>query len=175
MKKIIVTGDDFGLAVPVNEAIVGAHRNGILTAASLMMGERFSQDAVKRAREHPSLKVGLHLVLVEGTPVSAPRQIPDLVDANGAFSTHLVRAGFRFFFHPRIRRQLETEIRAQFEAFQNTGLALDHANAHNHMHLHPTVLRLMLNVGKDYGLRAVRLPCEPPVRSWKASSGSFTR
>jgi chitin disaccharide deacetylase len=172
-KRIIITGDDFGLAIPVNEAIVEAHRKGILTAASLMVGERHFQDAVERARHSPSLRVGLHLTLVEGRPVSDPRRIPDLVDAGGAFSTHLVRAGFGFFFRPGIRRQLETEIRAQFEAFQATGLALDHANAHNHMQLHPTVLQLMLKVGKEYGLAAVRLPYEPFLRSWKASRKAF--
>jgi chitin disaccharide deacetylase len=168
-KKIIITGDDFGLALPVNEAIVESHRKGILTTASLMVGERYFQDAVERARQCPSLKVGLHLTLVEGRPVSERRLVPDLVDAGGAFSTHLVRAGFSFFFHPGIRRQLETEIRAQFEAFCKTGLALDHADAHNHMQLHPTILQLMLRVGKEYGLAAVRLPYEPPVRSWRAS------
>ena len=169
MKKLIITGDDFGLALPVNEAVMEAHRKGVLTAASLMVGERFFQDAVERAKQTPSLGVGLHLTLVEGHPVSDPGQIPDLVDSSGLFSTHLARAGFRFFFHPGIRNQLETEIRAQFEAFHRTGLVLDHANAHNHMHLHPTVLRLMLKVGKEYGLAAVRLPNEPPLQSSKAS------
>ena len=168
-KKIIITGDDFGLAGPVNEAIVEAHRTGILTTASLMVGERFFMDAVERARQHPSLRVGLHLALVEGRPVSDPRQIPDLINANGVFSTRLARSGFKFFFQPGIRKQLETEIRAQFEAFQKTGLALDHVNAHNHMHLHPTVLGLILRVGKDYGLNAIRVPYEPPFQSWRAS------
>ncbi len=172
MKRIIITGDDFGLAIPVNEAIEKAHQEGVLTTTSLMVGEAHFQDAANRARRNPSLRVGLHLTLVEGRPVSPPKQIPDLVDANGEFSTHLVRAGFNFFFNPRIRRQLEAEIRAQFEAFRKTGLALDHVNAHNHMHLHPTVLRLMLKVGKEYGLKAVRVPNEPPVRSWRAS-GKF--
>ncbi len=169
LKKLIITGDDFGLALPVNEAIIEAHNKGILTAASLMVGEGFFRDAVERARQIPSLKVGLHLTLVEGHPVSNPSQIPDLVDKCGLFSTHLARAGFRFFFLPGIRKQIETEIRAQFDTFQKTGLALDHVNAHNHMHLHPTVLRLMLKVGKEYGLAAVRLPNEPPLRSSKAS------
>jgi chitin disaccharide deacetylase len=172
-KRIIITGDDFGLALPVNEAIIEAHRKGILTTASLMVGELFFQDAVERARQHPSLRIGLHLVLVEGRPVSSPRHIPDLVAADGTFSSHLARAGFKFFFRPGIRKQLEREIRAQFEAFHKTGLALDHANAHNHMHLHPTVMNLMLRAGKDYGLTAVRLPYEPPLRSWKASRTDF--
>ncbi len=173
LKKIIITGDDFGLALPINEAIIEAHQKGVLTAASLMVGARYSNDAVERARQQPDLKVGLHLTLVEGHPVSPPWKIPDLLNAGGEFSTHLGRAGFKFFFHPGIREQLEAEIRAQFEAFRKTGLILDHANAHNHMHLHPTVLRLLLKVGKEYGLTAVRLPGEPPLLSWKASRKSL--
>ena len=173
MRRVIVTGDDFGLALPVNEAIIEAHCRGILTAASLMVGMKSSEDAIERAIQHPSLKVGLHLVLVEGHPVLPPRDVPGLVGADGEFLTHLTRAGFRFFFRPGIRKQLEAEIRAQFESFHKTGLALDHVNAHNHMHLHPTVLRLILKIGREYGLRAVRLPNEPPVRSWKASRKSL--
>ena len=168
-KKVIITGDDFGLARSVNEAIVRAHTEGILTSASLMPGGDFFADAVQGARSLPTLRVGLHLTLVEGRPVSPPELVPDLMDSNGEFSTRLARAGFRFFFLPGIRRQLETEIRAQFEAFAQTGLSLDHADAHNHMHLHPTVLGLMLKTGKEYGLRAVRLPKEPPLRSWRAA------
>ena len=173
MKKVIITGDDFGLAQPVNEAIVRAHAEGILTSASLMTGGGFFADAVERARSHPTLRVGLHLTLVEGRPVSSPEIVPDIVDSNGEFSTRLTRAGFRFFFLPRVRRQLAMEIRAQFDAFARTDLLLDHADAHNHMHLHPTVLGLMLGIGKEYGLRAVRLPKEPPLRSWRAAGGGL--
>jgi chitin disaccharide deacetylase len=173
-KRVIITGDDFGLALPVNEAIVTAHQSGALTAASLMVSERYAQDAIARAKQSPSLKVGLHLTLVEGRPVSAPGKIPDLVDSNGAFSSHLARAGFKYFFYPGIRKQLETEIRAQFEAFCQTGLTLDHVNAHNHMQFHPTVLKLILKVGRDYGLKAVRLPNEPPIKSWKAARKSLS-
>ncbi len=173
VKRIIITGDDFGLAQAVNEAIVEAHLRGILTAASLMVGASFAKDAVQRAKQHPSLKVGLHLVLVEGQPVLPAGEIPDLADREGRFSTHLARAGFKFFLRPNIRKQLEAEIRAQFEAFRKTGLELDHVNAHNHMHLHPTVLRLVLKLGREYGLKAVRLPNEPPVRSWRAARKSF--
>ena len=169
MRKLIVTGDDFGLAVPVNEAIEEAHRRGILTTASLMIGGAAARDAVERAKRLPSLKVGLHLVLVEGRPVLPSREIPDLVDGRGEFSTRLVGAGLNFFFRPGVRRQLATEIRAQFLAFQETGLLLDHVNAHNHMHLHPTVLGLILKVGREFGLRAMRVPYEPVFPSWRAS------
>lgn len=161
LKRLIVTGDDFGLSAPVNEAIEAAHRRGILTAACLMVGAPEATDAVARARRLPNLGVGLHLVVTRGRPLLPPETVPDLVDAEGRLDSNLVRAGFRYFFLPRVRRQLAAEIRAQFEAFRRTGLALDHVNAHNHMHVHPTVLGLVLAIGRDYGLAAVRLPFEP--------------
>jgi chitin disaccharide deacetylase len=73
----------------------------------------------------------------------------------------MARAGIRFFFLPAVRRQLRKEIRAQFEAFRATGLTLDHVNAHKHMHLHPTVAELIIEIGGDFGMKAVRVPSEP--------------
>lgn len=172
MRKVIVNGDDFGLAVPVNEAIVEAHRRGVLTTASLMVGAAATGDAVQRARETPSLRVGLHVVLVEGTPVLPPHAIPDLVNPRGEFYDHPARAGFRYACGRGMRRQLEAEIRAQFQAFRATGLALDHADTHNHLHLHPRILSLILEVGRDYGLAAMRLPNEPPFPSARAAGKS---
>lgn len=169
MRKLILTGDDFGLAVAVNEAIEEAHRCGVLTTASLMISGAAARDAVERARRLPSLKVGLHLVLVNGRSVLPFEAIPDLVDERGEFCFDPVVAGINYFFRPRLRLQMEAEIRAQFRAFQETSLPLDHVNAHNHMHLHPTVLGLILKVGLEFDLRAMRLPYEPVMPSWKAS------
>jgi hopanoid biosynthesis associated protein HpnK len=175
VKRVIVTADDFGLALAVNEAVERAHRDGVLTAASLMVGAGAAADAVERARRLPALHVGLHVVLVHGRPVLPPAAVPDLVDAQGRFSEHLVRAGFAYFFRPAVRRQLKAEIRAQFEAFRSTGLALDHVNAHNHMHLHPTLLAAILEVGGEYGLRAMRVPREPPLASFRAARKGLGR
>jgi hopanoid biosynthesis associated protein HpnK len=130
-----------------------------------MVGASAAGDAIHRAKRLPSLKVGLHLVLVEGRSMLPPEKIPDLVDEYGRFSTDLFKSGVRFFFLPRTRRQLAAEIRAQFAAFRDSGLLLDHVNAHNHMHLHPTVLSLILRIGKDFGLRCVRVPYEPLLPS----------
>jgi hopanoid biosynthesis associated protein HpnK len=171
LRRLIVTGDDFGLAEAVNEAIELAHREGILSAASLMVTGSAADDAVARARRNPKLAVGLHLVLVEGRPALPPERIPALVNAAGEFRDELFASGVRLFFVPGVRRQLEAELRAQFEVFRNTGLRLDHVNAHNHMHLHPTVLSSLLRVGRDYGLDAVRLPREPPGPSARAAGG----
>ncbi|HET8609912.1 MAG TPA: hopanoid biosynthesis-associated protein HpnK [Burkholderiales bacterium] len=160
-RQVIVTADDFGLSPAVNEAIERSHRDGVLRCASLMAGGVAMHDAVQRARRLPELRVGLHVVVVDGRPVLPATSVPDLVDRDGRFGTRLVRAGVRFFFVPRVRRQLEAEIRAQFEAFAATGLLLDHVNVHKHMHLHPTVLSLILKIGREFGVRAMRLPYEP--------------
>lgn len=164
--RLIVTADDFGLHEAVNEAVERGCREGVLRAASLMVAAPAAADAVARAKRLPGLAVGLHLVLADGKAMLPPEKIPDLVDARGWFDSDMVRNGFRFFFLPRVRRQLAAEIRAQFEAFAATGLTLDHVNAHKHFHLHPTVLSLLLSIGRNYGLRAVRLPAEPGSGPW---------
>ena len=156
------SADDFGLSLAVNEAVERAFREGALSRASLMVAGAAAADAVARAHANPGLKVGLHLVVIEGPAVLPPEQIPDLVDAEGLFSSDQLRLGINYFFRPRVRRQLRAEIAAQFAAFQATGLRLDHANAHKHMHLHPTVGHMMLQIGQDHGLDRIRIPAEPP-------------
>ena len=160
MRKLIVTADDFGASVAVNDAVEQAHRQGILTCASLMVAGEAAPDAVARARTMPTLGVGLHLVLVDGRPVLPIAAVPDLVDQDGRFRNNMVRAGIDFL-RPRARRQLEAEIEAQFAAFAATGLPLDHVNAHKHFHLHPTIASLILRIGRRHGMRAARAPIGP--------------
>ena len=118
-------------------------------------------DAIARARALPSLKVGLHLVLVEGVPALPPERIPDLVGPDGTFRTDMAGIGFDIAFKPRVRRQLAAEIAAQFAAYLATGLPLDHVNAHKHFHLHPVIGAAAIRIGRDYGARAIRVPTEP--------------
>jgi hopanoid biosynthesis associated protein HpnK len=169
VRRVIVNADDFGLAIPVNEAVERAHREGIVTTASLMVAEPAAADAVARARALGSLRVGLHVVLVHGRPAAAPEEIPDLLEVNGMFSKDLVATGVRYFFRPGIRRQLEIEVRAQFARFAASGLSLDHVNAQCHFHLHPTVLGIILRVARDYGRPPMRVPYEPFLPSWNAN------
>ncbi|HTU71385.1 MAG TPA: hopanoid biosynthesis-associated protein HpnK [Candidatus Baltobacteraceae bacterium] len=160
-KQLIISADDYGLSTEVNEAVERAHRDGVLQAASLMVAAPATQDAIRRARALPTLRIGLHVVLVNGRPLLPPERVAPLVDGNGNFLSGLAAAGIRFFLHPDARAALKAEIRAQFEAFARSGLALDHVNAQNHMHVHPTVLGIIIAVGREYGMRAVRVPYEP--------------
>ena len=162
-RRLITVADDFGLSPAVNAAVEQAARHGILTSASLMVGAHHAADAVRRAKGLGGrLKVGLHLVVIEGPAVLPHAVIPDLVDANGQFPRDQLRLGARYAFSQSVRRQLAAEIAAQFNAFRATGLPLDHANAHKHMHLHPVVGAVMIRIGREFGLRAIRVPAEPP-------------
>jgi hopanoid biosynthesis associated protein HpnK len=165
LKRVIFTADDFGLSEGVNEAVEQAHREGLLSTASLMIGGPAAHDAIRRAKALPSLRVGLHVVVIEGASVR-PGAVRGLVDAAGNFSADQVGASVGYYFAPRKRQQLATEIRSQFSAFQKTGLRLDHANAHKHMQMHPVIGRLMVRIGKEFGLPAIRIPREPagPMR-----------
>jgi chitin disaccharide deacetylase len=127
-----------------------------------MVGGAAAGDAIARARRLPSLRVGLHLVLVDGEPVLPPQRIPDLVDAQAHLRRDVATAGIGMFVRPSVRRQLAAEIEAQFCAYRATGLALDHVNVHHHLHVHPTVGAQLLAIGRRYGMRAVRVPWEAP-------------
>jgi hopanoid biosynthesis associated protein HpnK len=174
-RRLIVCADDFGRDIAINEAVEAAFRHGILSSASLMVGAAAAADAVERARRLPGLRVGLHLVLIDGRPVLPPETIPGLVGADGRFGDDQIGAGLRYFLRPGVRRQLAAEIGAQFAAFRATGLALDHVNAHQHLHLHPTVARLVVEIGPSHGMRAVRLPSEPAQALRRAFPGERYR
>lgn len=115
------------------------------------MGGPAVLDAIRRARQLPGLRVGLHVVLADGW---------SMLDGERMSGEMLIKA-VRMFSMPAARRQLEAETRAQFAAFAQSGLDLDHVNAHKHFHIHPTIFSVLLKVGRDYGMPPMRLPGEP--------------
>ncbi len=159
-KRLIVSGDDFGLSPEVNAGILTAHRAGILTNASLMVRGPAAEEAVHLARENPSLGVGLHLTLASGRSTLPPKAIPGLVGEEGFFQKNPIKAGLQYFFCPRLRSALLKECRAQIEAFLATGLTLSHIDGHLNLHLHPTILTLLLELAREYPIRALRLTRE---------------
>ncbi len=161
MYKLVITADDFGAAIAVNEAVEIAHRDGILTAASLMVAGAAAGDAVERAGRLPALGVGLHIVLADGAPMLPPEQVSALVGPDGRFPADMLRTALAIAFNPVARRQMQAEVAAQFAAFAATGLPLDHVNAHKHFHLHPLIASAILRAGRRHGLRAMRVPVEP--------------
>lgn len=170
MKSLIVTADDFGNSLPINEAVEIGHTKGALSAASLMVGGPAFDDAVERARRMPRLGVGLHLTLVDGRPVLPIEKVSGLIGSDGRFSIDAVKQGVALFFSPAMRQQARAEIRAQFERFRSTGLKLDHVNGHQHFHMHPVVVSELAKLLPQYGRPPVRLPFEPYAPSYRAVS-----
>ena len=161
MKKLIFNADDLGLATETNEAIERAHRNGVLTSASLMVGEVGFEEGLRVARANPGLAVGVHLTLTDGVPVLPAARIPSLTQKNGRFRDDMAALGLRLALSRAARAELATEIAAQIERFTATGLTCDHVNAHKHYHLHPNIAAALMQAAAGAGVRCIRLPWEP--------------
>jgi len=169
-RRLIITGDDFGMSVEVNEAVEEAHRSGVLTCASLVVTGDAVDDAIARARRMPDLGVGLHIALLHAPAALGKEQIAELMDENGrGFGREAWKTGSKIALFPNVRRQALAEIRAQFELFRKTGLALDHVDGHKHFHQHPWLLGALIALAPEYSIRAVRLPREQAFRSWWAA------
>ena len=170
-RRLIVNADDFGLSPSVNTAVIRAHREGILTSASLMVNEPGFEAAVKLAKENPRLGVGLHLTLLMGHSALPPEKVPGLVNSRGEFSNSPVGVGMGYFFKGALREQLRAEIHAQFEKFHATGLPLDHVNGHLHLHLHPVVFKILMADAEKLGIKRMRLTRDCLSRSRRMARG----
>jgi hopanoid biosynthesis associated protein HpnK len=126
-----------------------------------MVGAPAAADAVALARSLPGLRVGLHVVLVDGDPTADRAQIPALLDRSGKLRNDLARYGAQIAFSAAVREQVEIEVSAQFEAYRVSGLPLDHVDGHRHFQLHPVIAAVIMRIGKRYGMRALRVPVEP--------------
>jgi len=156
-RRLIVNADDFGRSASINAAVIRAHREGVLTSASLMMNEPATTEAVAWAKANPQLGVGLHLTLACGHAALPLEKIPSLVNTRGEFSEDPLGTGLKYYFNRALREQLRAEIHAQFGRFRATGLLLDHVNGHLHVHLHPVVFDLLMADAAALGIRHLRL------------------
>ncbi len=171
--RLIINGDDFGRSSSVNRAIERAHRDGVLTSASLMVNEHGAEDAVKIANRNPRLGVGLHLVLVRGRSALKPSEIIGVVNQRFEFETNPVRAGIAYFFSQEMRKYLKHEIDAQFREFRTFGLALDHLNGHLNFHLHPSIFDIFRRHYHDWGIQGMRLTRDPFLMNLRLAWGHY--
>lgn len=170
-RRLVVNADDFGRSPSINEAVLRAHRDGILTTASLMVTGDHCAEAVAAAKRHPNLGVGLHLTLVHGRAALPPDQIPGLVDRHGDFSNNAPLAGWRYWSNPSLKEQIHRELAAQFDRFGATGLTLDHVNGHLHLHLHPVVFDLLVENAAAWGIQRMRLTRDSLPASFRSTRG----
>jgi len=172
MKELIVNADDFGFTRGVNEGIIRAHREGILTSATLMATAPSFDDAVERALANPKLGIGCHLVLTGGTAVSPPDQIPTLADQSGVLPRSLAALVVRLS-SGRIRiAEIEKELRVQIEKIRRAGIRVTHLDTHKHTHAHPIVMGALARVARELGITRVRKPVEDLRDSWRSTRGA---
>ncbi len=155
--NLIVTADDFGRSREINAGILRAHREGILTSASLMVAGGAADEAAEMARATPTLAVGLHVVAVDGLAILSRRQLPHLLDERGWFPNAPARLGVKYSLSSAARRELAMEIEAQFQHFAALGLPLSHVDGHQHMHLHPAVWPIVLRLSREHGAKGIRI------------------
>jgi chitin disaccharide deacetylase len=164
--RLIVNADDFGISPRINEGILMAHRQGIVTATSLMAVGGAFDEGVELLHSCPSLDVGVHLTLVGGRPL---RPAPSLVGADGCFPENFgvfvrrwLQGGVRLV-------EVEGEWRAQIERILASGIRPSHLDSHQHLHGLPGLAALSQRLAEHYGIAWVRVPLESP-RVWLRST-----
>lgn len=151
MRHLLLTADDFGRSSQVNEAVERYFEAGALSQASLMVAEPGAEEAVRIARRHPGLCIGLHLSFCDGASL-----------LGGPFEPSAALAGWKLW---RRRENLAGELAAQFGRFHGWDLAPTYWDGHHHLHLHPTVLQESLPLAVRYGFPVTRLVREPGLWS----------
>jgi hopanoid biosynthesis associated protein HpnK len=169
MKDLILNADDFGYTRGINEGIVRAHREGILTSATLMANGPAFDDAVERARANPRLGVGCHLVLTGGLSVAPREEIPSLADRERRLPRSLGALVARLSIGSVRTKEIETELRAQLEKIRRAGIELTHVDTHKHTHVHPRVMAAVGRVAQEFGITRVRNPVEKLGDSWRTA------
>jgi predicted glycoside hydrolase/deacetylase ChbG (UPF0249 family) len=151
VKTLLVNADDFGFTRDVNSGIIEAHTRGILTATTLMANGAAFDDAIRLARETPTLDVGCHLVLVGGESLVTGRTFPSSV-------RQLLQA-------IALRRiDLYNELKAQIAKIVDSGIHPLHMDMHKHTHLFPPVLDAVARLSGEFGIRWIRRPFDFPLQ-----------
>ncbi len=158
MKRLIINADDFGFTSDVNAGIVQAHREGVLTSTTLMANGAAFDDAVRLAKETPSLDVGCHLVLVQGTSLVTGKELPK---SPRQLLFALASGGFDIY----------AELRLQIEKILAAGITPTHLDTHKHTHLAPRVFRILTRLAQEFEIPYVRLPLDRTVRIAGVSPG----
>lgn len=169
MKQLILNADDFGMTRGVNEGIIRAHRDGVLTSTTLMACGAAFDDAVERAKANPGLAVGCHLLLVGGHAAAPREEMSSLVDKEGRLPKTLSSFVARVSSGRVRAEEIEREMRAQIEKIRAAGIEPTHLDTHKHTHAHPTVMEALARAAKATGITRVRKPIESLRDSWETS------
>jgi hopanoid biosynthesis associated protein HpnK len=159
-RQLIVNADDFGLTEGVNQGIVHAHNEGIVTSATLMANGAAFDSAVSLSRRAPYLGIGVHLNLTAGQPVTPGRMVPSLVDRHGRLHWSPGRLLQALVAGQVSLLEIEIELRRQIAKVCKTGIRPTHLDGHKHMHLLPGVSDILIRLAVEFSIPAIRCPRE---------------
>ena len=172
MLKKIFNADDFGISPGVNQAIVKAHKEGVLNSTSIMINLKYAPQAVELAGQMPDLNIGLHANLTNEMPVLSRHRIPLLVDERGKFAHGFVDLALLSVLHPReLKRQVKIEVKAQIEKALAAGIKLTHLDSHRHIHMIPGIFKAFLELQQEYKIPRLRFVNENPWLTIKSTKG----
>lgn len=161
-KRLIINADDFGIHEAVNRGILRGYTSGCLTSTSIMpTGEAFDQ-ALEMAKDCPGLGVGVHLTLVDERPVESASLISSLLDDEGFFHSHYIEFIKKYLQGNIDLKDVYREMRAQIKKTVESGLKLPltHLDSHQHLHVLPGIIDLVIALALEFNIRAIRIPNE---------------
>jgi len=171
IRNLIVNADDLAWTEGVNRGIADAHRNGIVTSATLLANGAAFASAVELAKATPSLGVGVHLNLSDGRPVSPPERVPSIVNARGEFVGGPEALVLRVARRNLRLKEVEFEWESQIQKVINAGIQPTHLDGHKHVHMLPGMFEIALRLAKRNGIAAVRISHEASSLRAALSSG----
>lgn len=160
MRKLIINADDFGRHPAVNRAVLQGHNFGCITSASLMPSGIAFRDAIEKT-EGQTLGVGVHFTLIGEAPVLNPRQIPSLTNKDGHLHKEYPQFIARFLQRRVKLSEVRAELTAQMDKVVACGIAITHIDSHQHLHVLPGIIDIVLDIAEKYNVRALRIPAVP--------------
>lgn len=161
VKKLIINADDFGLHETVNSGIIQGHTAGFVTSTTIMANGNAFEHAVELAGANKGLGIGVHLTLVGAKPVCEPQQVKSLVDSEGYLASQYPQFLLRYIKGQISLADIGQELRAQVQKVVDTGIQITHLDSHQHMHIVPGIIKITIDIAKEFGIKAIRIPAEP--------------
>ena len=157
MKKLIVTADDFGLTQSINEGILMASREGIVTNINLIPTGGAANDAIALIKYNKIPEIGVHLALTETRPVTSIRLISSLIDGSGSFPGSRIAFLGKLFSGHIDMEHVKVELKSQMDKAAHSGARITNLSSHEHLHMIPEIFRVITGLAKEYGVRYVRV------------------
>lgn len=174
MKKLIINADDYGLHEFINQGIMEGAMHGCISSTSIMPVAAAFEHAVNLLNTNEnSVGVGVHLTLVAASPILEPQKISTLVDAEGNFAS-AYPAFIKKYICGTVRlAEIYQEFYAQIAKVKSTGIPITHLDSHQHLHVLPGMIDVVIALAKEFKIKAIRIPAEDYLFFHEFSFGRY--